>query len=94
MSVGLTVNMPIRQLKKQSDLEKRLLLLRRQVYGKETLSFSKQTNQHQFADSKPATEAAYLKHDLIKILFFSSLAIGIQIFIAYLIKNNILNINF
>lgn len=83
--------MAIQALKKQSDLEKRLQLLRKQVYGK---------NQYKTEDRRPTTEShtvsdiAYLYRDLLKILLFSSLAIGTQVLLFFLMKYRYLNINF
>jgi len=94
--------MAIQQTKRQSDLEKRLQLLRRQVYGKEE---DKKSSVY----SLPSTEIAevgsrksevgisditYLHQDLLKILTLSSLAIGAQIIIFFLLKNHILNLVF
>ncbi len=74
--------------KKQSDLEKRLKLLRQQVYGKiETPEISKSTHS-------ASADITYLSPDLIKILTLSSLAIGIQVILFLLVRNHILNLNF
>lgn len=97
--------MAIQQTKKQSDLEKRLQLLRRQVYGKgsESQYISKSVNQrvkesdvltHRPTDTLILSDLTYLRHDLLKILIFSSFAIGAQVILFFLLKNNILKINF
>lgn len=96
-------NMPIQQNKKQSDLEKRLKLLRQQVYGKGT-------NELEYRDSSKPKDSAtfnsgvnssnsknldltYLSHDLMKIFILSTIAIGAQIVLFILTKNRLLNLN-
>ena len=102
--------MAIQQTKKQSDLEKRLMLLRRQVYGKEPDKSDKIRDHQQTGKSENlafrytetqissgtpiSSDLAYLRHDLLKILIFSSFAIGAQIVLFFLLKNHILNLNF
>jgi|GEM_PF-1637270 len=105
--------MAIIQTKKQSDLEKRLLLLRKQVYGKglENRYVSKTKNQpvnesdtltyrhtetpiHRTTDTLTSSDITYLYKDLLKIILFSSFAIGIQVILFFLLKNHILRINF
>lgn len=89
--------MAIVQTKKQSDLEKRLKLLRQQVYGKEKVeSITRPANyqQHAAPSSQPTTDLTYLYQDLFKILVFSSFAIGAQVILFFLSKNHILNLNF
>ncbi len=93
--------MAIIQTKKQSDLEKRLQLLRRQVYGREPESqyISKSVDQpktpiHRTTDTPISSDLTYLHHDLLKILTFSSFAIGAQVILFFLLKNHILNLNF
>lgn len=95
--------MAIQQQKKQSDIEKRLQLLRRQVYGKNqssAVSYQLSDEKQKKSDDRLTTESysisdlTYLHHDLLKILLFSSLAIGIQLILFFLMRNHILNINF
>lgn len=103
--------MSIQQTKRQSDLEKRLQILRRQVYGraedkkrdvrnakveKEIGSESRKIPlQHPTSNFESfRTDISYLHQDLLKILLFSSLAIGIQVILFILSKNHILNLNF
>ncbi|MBI2314899.1 hypothetical protein HYU93_02470 [Candidatus Daviesbacteria bacterium] len=72
-----------------TDLEKRLQIIRRQVYGKDqqiSYSSSRQTNE--------TTDLAYFYQDLLKILILSSLAIGAQLVLFVLSQNHILNLNF
>jgi len=102
--------MAIQQSKKQSDLEKRLQLLRRQVYGRESVTSSKYhvvreektlENTHTTnyplrseASQLPTTDLVYLHQDLFKILTLASLAIGGQVVLFFLVKNHILNLVF
>jgi len=93
--------------KKQSDLEKRLRLLRTQVYGKEQSSAhsyqlsderSSLTDKTNKSDDRRLTtesysDITYLYQDLLKIGIFSTLALGLQIILFILTKNHILNIN-
>ena len=95
-------NMSIQQTthrdKKQSDLEKRLKLLRTQVYGKEFRVNSSElvvknagsTNSELRTNN---SDLSYLYQDLLKIGIFSTLALGLQIILFMLTKNHILNIN-
>ena len=99
--------MAIQQSKKQSDLEKRLQLLRKQVYGgskNQSSATSYQLSdkkQEKSDDLRPTTDSysaisdlTYLHQDLLKIMTFSSLAIGVQLLLFFLLKNHILNLNF
>ncbi|MCL4366465.1 hypothetical protein M1437_04530 [Patescibacteria group bacterium] len=104
--------MAIQQTKRQSELEKRLQILRRQVYGKgsetriDQIKSGYQKNSdkpiHRYADTPvssgtithQSSDLAYLHQDLLKILIFSSVAIGGQILLFFLISNHILNLNF
>ena len=84
--------MPIQQSKKQSDLEKRLRLIRRQVYGESSYSLSSEVKT-----SNPSTQTksdtSYLYQDLLKIIIFSTFAIGAQLLLFFLSKNHVLNLN-
>ncbi|EKD84667.1 MAG: hypothetical protein ACD_38C00176G0002 [uncultured bacterium] len=103
--------MAYQQTAKLSDLEKRLQILRRQVYGKNSENSErigepvKSENQltgtgiltHQYSGAPSHSESfrtdfAYLRHDLAKILILSSMAIGAQISLFFLLKNNLLNL--
>lgn len=97
--------MAIQQSKKQSDLEKRLQLLRKQVYGRESVVSSKHSFPSANAERKyhvthttnyqlPTTDITHLHQDLLKIMTFSSLAIGVQLLLFFLLKNHILSLNF
>lgn len=95
--------MAIHQTKKQSDLEKRLKLLRQQVYGRKPVVSSKQyvvgkeitpRNTHTPNYQPHTTDVTYLYQDLIKIGIYASVAIGAQIILFILSKNHILNLNF
>ena len=96
--------MAIHQSKNQSDLEKRLKILRQQFYGKG--SDQKPTPSehltHRYINPTPSStphtiallDVSYLRQDLLKIFTFSSIAIGAQIIFYLLLKNQVLNINF
>lgn len=93
--------MAIQQTKRQSDLEKRLKLLRHQVYGKEenkqSSAYSLPSTKIEVAGSQKEismSDIAYLNQDLFKILILSSLAIGTQIVLFFLMQNHILNFKF
>ena len=99
--------MAIQQSKKQSDLEKRLQLLRKQVYGRESVASSKyhvargertlentHSTNYQLPTTNSSSDLTYLHQDLLKIMTFSSLAIGVQLLLFFLLKNHILNLNF
>jgi len=94
--------MSIQQTKRQSELEKRLQILRRQVYGKPA---SQNTNKstgsantliHRYTDTPihQPDDLAYLRQDLWKIAIFSSIAIGGQFLLFFLLNNHILKLNF
>ncbi|MBI2085762.1 hypothetical protein HYT74_00305 [Candidatus Daviesbacteria bacterium] len=96
--------MAIQQTKKQSDLEKRLQLLRKQVYGNEKFRVQsspaslREAGRAEFRVENKGTvnssnDLTYLGQDLLKILIFSSAAIGIQIVLFILLKTNILKLN-
>lgn len=90
--------MAIQQTKKQSDLEKRLKLLRQQVYGRETENSSKDTHNTKYilptaVGGASYTDLTYLYQDLFKILVLSSIAIGVQTILFFLLKNHILSLN-
>ncbi len=106
--VPKSTNMAILQTKKQTDLEKRLKVLRQQIYGKtanqkvNTLVKQKGEFTHQYTDSqvhKSNTEVgrndiSYLYQDLFKIGILATCALGIQIILFFLIRNHILVLNF
>lgn len=100
--------MAIEATKKLSDLEKRLSLLRQQVYGKETVSSIKyqevskkatdiksaRATTYHLPPTNSASDTTYLYQDLFKISILASCAIGAQLILFILTKNHILNINF
>ncbi len=103
--LGSSVRMAILETRHQTDLEKRLQLLRRQVYGKQefrvkdklTTNYPPANATHSVAGG-PTTnllsDLSYLHKDLLKILIFASVAIGAQAILFFLLKNHLLNINF
>ena len=102
MSVS-EATMAIHQTKKQSDLEKKLRLLRQQVYGKERVSNIKYQALREDKTAMithntnyiiPNTDTTYLRQDLLKIFILAGSALGLQIILYILSKNHILNLNF
>lgn len=81
--------MSIQQTKKQSDLEKRLRLLRTQVYGKSEIQQASTPS----SSASTRSEVSFLYQDLLKIGVLSALALGFQIVLFILLKNHTLNIN-
>lgn len=79
--------MAIQQTKRQSDLEKRLQLLRKQVYGNEKFRVENKVTVNS------SNDLTYLGQDLLKILILSSAAIAIQFVLFILLKTNILKLN-
>lgn len=84
------------------DLEKRLQLLRRQVYGGQQVSGiryqvsrDEETSviTHNTKYIIQNTDTHYLHQDLLKILILASLAIGAQVILFILSQNHILNLN-
>jgi hypothetical protein len=92
--------MAIQLSKKQSDLEKRLKILHNQVYGKsQSSAISYQlSDKNKSGDRRLTTESysdvVFLQKDLLKILILSSLAIGSQIILYFLLQKHIVNLNF
>lgn len=99
--------MAIQQTKKQSDLEKRLQILRRQVYEKERIVQSAsqinsdkieynvqstKTKNYEPRTMNSHTDLTYLYKDLTKILVLSTLAIGGQIVLFFLLQNHVFKI--
>lgn len=93
--------MSIEATKKQSDLEKRLSLLRQQVHGKQ--EFRIQNSDFRFKNASatnhqpPTTnrsDITYLYQDLAKIGILAGLALGFQLILFFLTKNHILNLKF
>ncbi|MBI2597282.1 hypothetical protein HYW41_03940 [Candidatus Daviesbacteria bacterium] len=86
-------------------MDKRLKLIRQQIYGRETvLSKTGLTSQNHYQaaveDKKNAkymisnVEIGNFYQDLFKIGIFASLAIGSQVILFILMKNHVLNLNF
>ncbi|OGE33986.1 hypothetical protein A3C59_05440 [Candidatus Daviesbacteria bacterium RIFCSPHIGHO2_02_FULL_36_13] len=75
--------MSIQQTKKQSDLEKRLRIVRQQMYGKDSYSLNSESPITK-SSTPLKSDTAYLYQDLLKISILSSLAIGSQILLLNL----------
>ena len=87
--------MSIQQTKKQSDLEKRLQLLRLQVHGKQDFKVQRKPSEIGSAKiTNTISDVSYLYQDLSKIGILASMAIGFQIILFFLIKNHLLNLKF
>lgn len=101
--------MAIQQSKRQQELEKRLQILRRQVYGRgsnrsevridqktgksDTLIY-RSSDTPILSETPISSDLTYLRQDLLKILIFSSFAIGTQIILFIFLQNHLLNIKF
>ncbi len=93
--------MAITESKKQSDLEKRLKILRQQVYGKREfrvesseLRIKNKVTMNSELKTTNYSDLTYLRYDLGKILVFSTFALGVQLILFILTKNHILNLKF
>ena len=85
--------MAIQTSYKQSELEKRVKILRQQTYGKRHIRYTKETNMQRPDQSITIhSENLYLRQDLLKISLLTALAFGIQITLFYLVQNNVLKI--
>ena len=97
--------MPKVQTHRQADLEKRFKILRSQLYGRPEQpkpQVKSETSEHTYSvptssnTAKPSnlqSDIVYLRQDLVKILLLSSLAIGVQIILFFLLKNDVLKLN-
>ncbi len=99
--------MSIRRTKQISPAEKRFKQLQQQIYGKQREINSNQVvstpprSNYSFDSSTPSipvskttSDSTYLKHDLLKIVILSTLAIGTELVIYFLNQNHYLNLNF
>lgn len=99
--------MGIQSSKRKDNVEKKFEKLHQQVYGKTAVSkaqsaiptknsFTFNANIASKLHSNPATSSdiANLSHSLKKILILSSIAIGAQFLLFYLIQNHYINLNF
>ncbi len=87
--------MAITQSKRQSDLEKRLHLLKQQVYGKANIATLQPSPTSSITSTSNArqlqTDLGFLRTDLIKISLFAVIIFGIQFVLFYLVQNKIIN---
>lgn len=86
--------MAIIQTKKQTDLEKRLKILRQQVYGKNT---STSVNQYTCGLDKtntPSSDISYLYKDLTKILVMATSAIAFQVTLFIFMQRHLITLGF
>jgi hypothetical protein len=108
MSTRIINFMAINQTQKQSDLEKRLRILRQQVYGKQTnqqlselqerklpipkYQLAGLSDKHQ-SNISISSEITYIRQDLLKIFLLTSIALIAQFILFYLLQNHILSLN-
>lgn len=93
------MRMAIHETQKQTDIERRLKLLRMQIYGKEResqkfVSSDSSDSSEAMTPLTPTSDITYLYHDLFKIGVLATFALGAQIILFYLLRNNLLRINF
>lgn len=96
--------MPISESKKQSDLEKRLKLLRQQVYGKNLAVSDTPIHSPRFAGkagqssgtpvSSGLSDISYLYQDLTKIFILATSAFAIQLTLFFLMQKHLINLSF
>lgn len=88
--------MAIEETYKRSEIEKRLKLLRNQVYGKSRYQVSKTLEQGNSGTSKTTSsisgEISYVYKDLMKVLIYSTIAIGVQIVLYIAIQQNVVKL--
>lgn len=102
--------MAIHQTKGKSDLEKRFRQLRQQVYGQQTPPSHPEANSKSMVysissvDTQPqaknylsaslASDQEYLYQSITKIIILSAIAVGAQLLLYFLSKNNLVNLSF
>ncbi|MBI2600730.1 hypothetical protein HYW42_02145 [Candidatus Daviesbacteria bacterium] len=89
--------MAIQQTYKQSEIEKRLKILRRQVYGKSKLSGIKYQTSGKtstYRSNLSSADLSYIQKDLAKVGLLTFLAIGVQIALYMALKNNLVKLPF
>lgn len=84
--------------------EKRLKALKEQLFGKERIlpvktQVSAHTSPIKLAKNPPSSllsiqEVSYLKKDLIKVLFLSTLALALQLILYFSLQNNLISFKF
>ncbi len=70
--------MPVQRTHSASDIEKRLKILKSQLYGKNSYQSSAISLQPT-TESSSVSDLTFLKKDLLKIAVFGTLAIGVQL---------------
>jgi hypothetical protein len=99
--------MPVHETKKQSDLEKRLRILRQSLNVTEASgkkSHSKESSGSTYSISKDlpvnstsktvASDVSYLRQDLLKIVVLSAIAFAVQAGLYFAITHNYLKLQF
>lgn len=74
--------MPVQRTHQASDIEKRLKILKSQLYGKNSYQ-SSAINLQPTPERSSVSDLTFLKKDLLKIAVLGALAIGVQ-FILYI----------
>ncbi len=69
---------------RDSYLEKRLKLIRQQVYGKNTSQNINIPQNNQTINMNVKSDVSYLSYDLLKISILASIAIGAELILYYL----------
>lgn len=94
--------MAVYTLKKTSDIEKKLKILRQQMHGKEEFGVQRSeirdkketATNYELRTTNLTSDISYLYKDLSKIGLFSFIAVGSQLILFFLIQNHVLNLNF
>jgi hypothetical protein len=96
--------MPVHQSHKQSDLEKRLQILRQSLNVTESRSKKSESNKadtsiyhlnknnETISTKAYLSDSIYLKQDLIKITIFTAIAFATQAGLFFALQNNLLKI--
>ena len=79
------MRMAIHETKRQTDIERRLRLLRRQVYGKQSFVQNVQATGKKEATTVSMSDVSYLRYDLLKIAILAAVAFGTQLVLFFTI---------
>lgn len=78
-----------------SDIDKRLKILRQQVYGgKNNFDFKVHGTEvnSSYKQETSTADIAYLRKDLLKITMLATLAVSLQLFLFFALRNNIIKL--
>ena len=73
--------MPVQRTHNASDIEKRLKILKSQLYGQSR--FTPQVPASSIQHPSSSSDLTFLKKDLLKIAILGTLAIGIQLILYF-----------